>query len=158
MSDERTENRPNGARDARGRFAPGNAGGPGNPHAKATARLRAALMRAITPSDVEAAISQLVAKAREGDLAAIKELLDRGVGRAQPAREPMVLDVGDVVDLEGATRAAGSILRAMAEGGLDAEAASRAAGVLGVAIKALEMTEISRRLDALERAAEGWRK
>lgn len=41
-------------RDQRGRFAKGNAGGPGNPHAAQVARLRAALLNAITEDDIRA--------------------------------------------------------------------------------------------------------
>jgi hypothetical protein len=152
MNEQPKENRDNGDRDARGRFAPGNGGGPGNPHAKATARLRAALMRAITPGDVEAAIAQLVVKAREGDLAAIKELLDRGIGRAQQAREPIALDVGQVESIAGAAAAAGRILEGLASGELSGEDAARAAGVVTVALRAHELAGIEQRLDALERA------
>src|SRR5262245_25670046 len=44
--------------------------------------LRAALLNAITREDVEAAARKLVQRARDGELAAIKELLDRTIGKA----------------------------------------------------------------------------
>lgn len=68
-------------RDGRGRFTPGNRGGPGNPHAAQVARLRAAMLEAITPEDVAAAIRALADAARQGNVQAIRELLDRGIGK-----------------------------------------------------------------------------
>jgi hypothetical protein len=84
-------NGPNG-RDSRGRFAVGNAGGPGNPHVKQTALLRAKLLDAVTPDDVEAVVKQLVAMARAGDIPAIRELLDRIFGK------PSSSDLADRVE------------------------------------------------------------
>jgi len=69
-------------RDSTGRFTQGNAGGPGNPHAGQVSKLRAAILAAVDEGDIEAIIAQLVSKAREGDLAAAREILDRTVGKA----------------------------------------------------------------------------
>lgn len=78
---------PNGAigRAAGGRFAQGNPGGPGNPYARQIAELRASLLDGITPADMRAVAEALVAKARDGDVRAIKELLDRTLGKPQEA-------------------------------------------------------------------------
>ena len=67
-------------RDTRGRFTRGNAGGPGNPHGGQVSRLRSAILAAVDTDDIEAIVRTLVMKAREGDLAAAKEVLDRCVG------------------------------------------------------------------------------
>ncbi len=82
---------PNGlnGRDGRGRFAQGNAGGPGNPHAGKVAKLRSALLAAITEDDVREIVERLVRLAKEGDLAAIRELFLRTIGRPL---EPDILD------------------------------------------------------------------
>jgi hypothetical protein len=74
---------PNGAngRDAGGRFAKGNAGGPGNPYAARVAKLRAALLDAVTTEDIEAVARALVRQARQGDVASIRELLSRTLGK-----------------------------------------------------------------------------
>lgn len=64
-----------------GRFAAGNAGGPGNPHAARVAQLRATLLAAVTDDDIRAIVATLVAQAKGGDLAAIRELLDRLLGK-----------------------------------------------------------------------------
>lgn len=68
-------------RSADGRFGRGNPGGPGNPYAKHTAQLRALLLESVTDDDLCAVIAKLVAMAKEGNLAAIRELLDRTLGR-----------------------------------------------------------------------------
>jgi len=74
-------------RDARGRFLPGNSGGPGNPHARATSRLRARLLARVSDADFDAVIDALVRQAKAGDLAAVRELLDRTIGRPEPSSE-----------------------------------------------------------------------
>ena len=76
----------NGAngRDHAGRFARGNTGGPGNPHARKIQQIRSALMKAIRPSDIKIAVEKLVEAAKAGDRFALAELLDRTIGRAIP--------------------------------------------------------------------------
>ena len=74
---------PNG-RTPRGQFAKGNPGGPGNPYARRTAALRSALLDAVTEADIRAVALTLVARAKDGDMAAIRELLDRLIGKAAP--------------------------------------------------------------------------
>lgn len=73
-----------GARDpASGRFRLGNAGGPGNPHAAQVARLRAAMLAAVTPDDVADLVRTLLELAKGGNVAAIRELLDRVLGKSE---------------------------------------------------------------------------
>src|ERR1700731_2757092 len=57
-------------RDGRGRFAPGNKGGPGNPFARRSATLRQAMLDAVTAEDLQALVRQLIQKARDGEVAA----------------------------------------------------------------------------------------
>jgi hypothetical protein len=63
-----------------GQFASGNKGGPGNPHARRVARLRSALLRAVTPDDLTAVVNALLTQAKAGDVQAAKELLQRLLG------------------------------------------------------------------------------
>lgn len=74
---------PNG-RDRLGRFGYGNKFARGNPYAKRTARLRAALFRAVDPAAMLRAARKLVEQAEEGDRFAFAELLDRTIGRTVP--------------------------------------------------------------------------
>ena len=73
---------PNGAngRDAAGRFAKGNAGGPGNPNAKRVAALRSALLAAVTEEDIQEVVEALVREAKSGNVQATRELLSRVLG------------------------------------------------------------------------------
>jgi hypothetical protein len=79
-------------RDARGRFAPGNVGGPGNPYARQTARLRAALLEVVTEEDIKDVAAALLMKAKGGDLAAIKLLLAYVIGKPAEPTNPDRVD------------------------------------------------------------------
>jgi len=70
-----------GGRDGRGRFTKGNPGGPGNPLGPAIARLRAELVRAVTPSDMRAIAQALIRRARDGDTLATRILFGYLLGR-----------------------------------------------------------------------------
>ncbi len=59
-------------RDAGGRFAPGNAGGPGNPMARKVASLRKALLDSTTPEQIMEVAEKLRQLAIEGDVPAAK--------------------------------------------------------------------------------------
>ena len=75
-------------RDSGGRFARGNAGGPGNPYAKRTAEMKAAFMAAITPKDMRKLARRLYEKAVSDDkhwLEAMKLLLDHLLGKPTEA-------------------------------------------------------------------------
>jgi hypothetical protein len=64
-----------------GKFTKGNRGGPGNPHAKKVQRLRATLLTIVTPKRFKIVVARLFQLAANGDLAAIRELMDRLLGR-----------------------------------------------------------------------------
>lgn len=68
-------------RDTGGRFLPGNKAAKGNPHARHVAQLRAALMRAVTPSDIQEIITSLVTAAKGGDINAARIILERTLGK-----------------------------------------------------------------------------
>ena len=72
------------ARDAGGRFQPGNRIGRlgGNPYAKRIHAFRKALHEAVEPEDITAVARMLLGLALGGDVMAIRELLNRTVGKA----------------------------------------------------------------------------
>ena len=80
MSNTPSQNGLNG-RDEKGRFAPGNPGGPGNPHARKVGKLRSAMLNAVTEAELTAVIKKLVDLAKSGNVPAAKEVLDRCLGR-----------------------------------------------------------------------------
>ncbi len=75
----------NGDRDGAGRFRVGNRGGPGNPHARAVARLRVKLLEVVTPEAVGELARGLLDAARNGDVAAARLLLAYAIG--SPTRQ-----------------------------------------------------------------------
>jgi hypothetical protein len=81
MSEAPSTNGANGGRQDGGRFAKGNPGGPGNPHARRVARLRSALLKAVTPADMKAIVARLVQDARAGNVQAAREVIERSLGK-----------------------------------------------------------------------------
>ena len=73
----------NGDHDAAGRFLPGNKAATGNPHAKRIARLRSKLLATIRPADLAAVVESMLDKARDGDVAAARLLLEYTLGRPE---------------------------------------------------------------------------
>jgi hypothetical protein len=94
MNDAQSTNGANG-RTSGGRFAPGNRGGPGNPHAKRVARLRSALFKAVTPADLRDVVAALLGAAKGGDVAAARELFQRCLG---PPTELDLIERLDVLE------------------------------------------------------------
>jgi hypothetical protein len=79
-------------RDANGRFASGNRGGPGNPFARQVAALRRIILDNVTDEDLLAITLALKARAREGNVAAAKLLLAYAIGKPASAPDPDRLD------------------------------------------------------------------
>lgn len=91
---------PNG-RNGNGKFAKGNAGGPGNPYARRVARLRGLMLDAVSDEDLKAIVSAMVEKAKGGDLNAAREVLSRIIGKPADAPDPDRLDVDAMgIDLD----------------------------------------------------------
>jgi hypothetical protein len=93
---------PTGGRDARGRFAPGNRFAKGNPQAARVGRLRSELIESVKIKDMAEIVASLVERAKAGDTAAAKLLLDRVLGPA------LAIDVLERIEIiEAAIEAAG---------------------------------------------------
>ena len=74
-------------RGSDGRFLAGNAGGHGNPHAKKVAALREALLAAVSTEDIREMVAILVKQAKDGDVMAAREVLDRVLGKSKQETE-----------------------------------------------------------------------
>ena len=84
--------RPQVKRDANGRFAIGNDGGPGNPFARQTAALHSAFLQRATPQDMKAIADKLIEQAKAGNVVAAKLVLQYTIGKPAPAVQPDKLD------------------------------------------------------------------
>jgi hypothetical protein len=82
-------------RDVHGRFRKGNPGGPVNPFARKVAALRQALLDSVSEQDLTEIAEMLKLKARQGDTAAIKLLLQYCVGKPAPPKDPDRLDIDE---------------------------------------------------------------
>ena len=71
----------NNGRDTNGRFVNGNTLGHGNPLAGRAAKIRATLLERLTPEQAGEIADKLIEMAKGGDLLAIRELLDRTIGK-----------------------------------------------------------------------------
>src|SRR5438132_12162652 len=83
-------------RQANGRFAKGNRGGPGNPFARQTAELRRRLQERVTPETLDSIVDALVEKARQGDVSAAKLVLSYVIGKPEPAPDPDRVDLDEL--------------------------------------------------------------
>jgi hypothetical protein len=86
--------KPTDGREANGQFAPGNAGGPGNPFARKVAALRKAIVEAITQEDVKEIVAVLKQQAKEGSAAAIKLIFQYAIGKPGAENDPDRVDLG----------------------------------------------------------------
>ncbi|MFO0846482.1 MAG: hypothetical protein U0797_29625 [Gemmataceae bacterium] len=83
--EEATNPAPEG-REANGRFAKGNAGGPGNPFARKVAQLRSLALETVTEDDLAAILKKMVERAKQGDVPAAKLVLQYTLGK--PVEQP----------------------------------------------------------------------
>lgn len=70
--------------ELRARFQPGNTLGRGNSHTQRQHELRKLFVGLVTEDDVRNALNKLLEKVAEGDVVAIREFLDRTIGKAAP--------------------------------------------------------------------------
>jgi hypothetical protein len=82
-------------RDAKGRFAKGNPGGPGNPFARHLAKLRSALVQCVSEEDIRQIANGLLVNAKLGHLPSIRILLMYVLGKPSGAVNPDTLDIDE---------------------------------------------------------------
>jgi hypothetical protein len=104
----------NGHRAPDGRFLPGHQFARGNPNNRKVQQLRNRLLSAVTEEDIEAVVKKLISMAREGNIHAIRELLDRTFGKptasielSQAEAKERIEELTDAQLMEIATGAAG---------------------------------------------------
>ena len=139
----------------RGRpFAPGVSGNPaGRPKGALNHATRAAL--AMMQGQVEQLTGVVVARALEGDMTAMKLVLDRLVPTAKEASiEPGALTLPELTS-STVPNAVAAVVQAVAAGDLPPGQGQALVGMLDNYRKAIELSEIEQRLAALEQSAGG---
>jgi hypothetical protein len=82
-----------------GRFLTGNIGGPGNPLQASIQAWRAQVAKSIKAEDIKEVLAILLAKALSGERWAVKEILDRTLGKPSQSIEITGDDRMDPVDI-----------------------------------------------------------
>jgi hypothetical protein len=148
MAAEPENNGTASGRDARGRFAPGNPGRPPGIRNKTT---RAVMQ--ILGEHAETLAWQAVARALEGDTAALRLVMER---IAPPARDaPVTFALPRMEIARDAAQAAGAVLEAVAGGELTPSEGQAIMGLVEGFRRALETSELEARIAALEAHHEG---
>jgi hypothetical protein len=131
------------------RFQPGQSG---NPDGKRPGTRNRATMLAerLLDGEAEAMVRTVIEKAKQGDTFALRFCLDRIV---PPRRErPVVFQIPELRSAEDASKAMSAITSAVAGGELTPAEAAELASVVDAFVKALEASEIERRLTILEKS------
>ena len=130
-------------RNTVGQFAKGNSGRPKGSRNKATIAIESLLQ-----GQAEALTQSAVTKALEGDSIALRLCMER-IAPA-PKDQPVSFPLSQMNNALDASKAAGSVLRAVSEGDLTPIEATRVMGLIDGYRRTLELTEIEERLRALE--------
>lgn len=130
-------------RNTAGQFAAGNTGRPKGSRNKATIAIESLLQ-----GQAEALTQTAIRKALAGDSGALRLCMER-IAPA-PKDQPVSFSLPKMKNALDASAAAGRVLTAVSEGGLTPIEASRVMGLIDSYRRALELTEIEQRLQALE--------
>ncbi len=142
-------------RDGQGRFAAGNPGGPGRPRTRGDT-LRRAAEDAVSPEHVAAIIRRATRMALEGNLAAMRLVLERTCGRVAEApaeASPLGVDLPRMRTAADCMVAIERIGDAVTKGECELNAAKVLVDVTLARLKAIEVNEHEARLVELEKAA-----
>jgi hypothetical protein len=142
-------------RDQRGRFAQGNAGGPGGPRRRAS-ELRKAAEDAITPEHVQAMIRKATRMGLEGNLAAMRLVFERTSGRAPEApveTEPISVALPRLRTAADCNLALERLVDGICKGTIERESARLLIDAVQARLKAIEVQDLEARLAEMERTA-----
>ena len=142
-------------RDARGRFGKGNPGGPGGSRRRSFA-LRRAAEDAISPEHIEAMLRKATRLALEGNLSAMRLVLDRVCGRAAEApkdAEPVSVQLPPLRTAADCNIAIDRVIDGIVKGTVDREVATLLTAAIHTRLKAIELNDIEDRLAELEQSA-----
>ena len=141
-------------RDGQGRFLKGNAGGPGGARRRPS-ELRRAAEDAITPEHVGAMIRKATRMALEGNLTAMRLVLERTTGRAPEAPtelEPLGISLPKMRTAADCNAAIEKLVEGICAGTIERDAAKLLLDAVQTRMKAIELNELEGRLAALEDA------
>jgi hypothetical protein len=94
-SEAKADFKPATQRDAKGRFGPGNLGGPGNPFARQLAKFRAFIMKCNTEEHMTFAFNKMMELIADGNVGALKLYFLYIIGKPADAVDPDKLDLAE---------------------------------------------------------------
>lgn len=144
-----------GGRDPRGRFAPGNPGGPGGSRRRAF-ELRRVGEDAITPEIFSSIMRRAARMALEGNLGAIRFVAERVAGRAADVpleAEPAGVTLPKLETARDCARATDLVLDGVCKGAIDRDTGRLLLDGIALRLKAVETVDIEQRLRDLEQSA-----
>lgn len=156
MSNTEATTNPQAFRDPHGRFLHGNPGGSGNPATKRAAELRLAVLDALGPEHVSAIMRKACKLALEGDVPAMRFVLERTCGRAAEARveaKPVGIVLPRLSTAADCNAAIERLVDGICKGSVDHDTAKLLIDAIQARLKAIETTELEARLHDLEQAA-----
>jgi hypothetical protein len=145
----------NEGRGANGRFAAGNPGGPGGSRRRA-AVLRQAAEEAVTPEHIQALVRKALRLGLEGNLAAARLLLEYTIGRAAAApveAEPLQVQLPRIRSADDCNLAIQRVMDGICRGTIGRDDAALLIQAVQARLKAIELTDLERRLAELEKMA-----
>lgn len=145
----------NTGRDARGRFGPGNPGGPGGSRRRAC-ELRRAAEEAITTEHVSAMIRKATRMALEGNLSAMRFVIERTCGRAAEAisdAEPLGITLPRLRTAADCNMAIERLVDGICQGMVERDVAKTLIDAIQARLKAIEVNDLEERLAELEKTA-----
>ncbi len=140
-------------RDARGRFLPGNSGGPGNPRIRRQAEYQQAIRDAVKPEHLRLLMQKMIQLAvKDGDVNAARLVAERCLGRVNldPVGDGIPIELPEIRSFESLLAATDVLLRAAVDGTAAPEVIERLARLVEGVRRVYETQELARRLEQAE--------
>lgn len=130
-----------------GRWKPGQSG---NPQGRRPGTGEVQRLRQEIEAHIPSIVARLVDRAKEGDVAAARLLLERAVPPLKPVEAPQPFRIPD----GGPAEQARTIVALTASGEVSIDQGARLIASLGTLVRLLELEELERRINSLEQAIE----
>lgn len=137
-------------RDAKGKFLPGCAPGPGSNVMRRRKSLAAAAAQALDHGDIESVLLGLLKQAQAGDVPAAQLVLSYAIGKPKVQADAVDVQLPELNSAGAVVAALHRIVAAVGTGDLDLDAGERLAGLVGQVADAAVLQSLEQRVAAVE--------